>query len=304
MCVFLGRQGPPRPARRCISENKHVFLFSTTHAHIRARGPPPRQVAERGASKPQTHTTRRSLYSPIARASRARSCERPPSVGSEGAAWRAKRRGEKDREHVRIADRNKGNSGLPVASPHAACATPCAVCVTRPLFLRAPRPPAISGSGANGARARAEQGGGGREAQDGRSREPGPRVPRARGARTPHAPRASRRALRAPCARAWCARPGARRSEGDARAKRRNRTQQRQNRATNRRAKYGPRAPRALGARIPYAPCASRRASRAPRARSRCARPRRRATEREKNRREESTTRATSVLNCGGENHL
>ena len=102
-CVcFLGRQGPPRPARRRTSENKHVFMFPTTHAHICARGPP-RQVAERGANKPQTHTTRRSLYSQIARASRARSCECAPSAGSEGAARRTARR-EKKRQRTR-ADR-------------------------------------------------------------------------------------------------------------------------------------------------------------------------------------------------------
>ena len=37
LCVFLGRQGPPRPANRRISENKNVFLFSTTHTRIYAR---------------------------------------------------------------------------------------------------------------------------------------------------------------------------------------------------------------------------------------------------------------------------
>ena len=76
--------------------------------------------------------------------------------------------------------------------------------------------------------------------------------------------RAVRYVRRAPARSAHA--PGARRSEGEARAKRRNGTAEAE--PTNRRAKYGPRAPRALGARIPYAPCASRRASRAPRARS------------------------------------
>ena len=47
-------------------------------------------------------------------------------------------------------------SGLPVASPHAACAAPRAACVAHPLVVRAPCPPAVSGSGAKGAGARAE----------------------------------------------------------------------------------------------------------------------------------------------------
>ena len=89
-----------------------------------------------------------------------------------------------------------------MASPHAACAAPCAACVARPLVMRAPCPPAVSGSGAKGAGARAEQG----EAQDGCSREHGPRAPRAPGARNRHAPCVSRRALCESRTRGWSVR--------------------------------------------------------------------------------------------------
>ena len=111
-----------------------------------------------------------------------------------------------------------------MASPHAACATPCAACVTRPLVLRAPRPPAVSGSGANGAGARAEQG----EAP-GKPRTAVPANPdrelrgrAALGLPTRRARRAVRYVRRAPARSAHA--PGARRSEGEARAKRRNGT--------------------------------------------------------------------------------
>ena len=199
-----------------------------------------------------------------------------------------------------------------MASPHAACATPCAACVTRPLVLRAPCPPAVSGSGANGAGARAEQGGG-REAQDGHSREPRPRAPRARGARTPHAPRASRRALRAPRARAWCARP----RRAAERGKGARETAQRDSRGRTERPTGARNTDREFRGRsaLGFPTCRARRvARRVRRAPARDARApagvradqgsaARGATEREKKRGEESTTRATSVLDYGGENH-
>ena len=82
-------------------------MFCATQAHTSARPAAPSRGTRRKQTA-NTHTTRRSLYSQIARASRARSCERPPSAGSEGAARRTVRRGAKDREHARTANRDKG----------------------------------------------------------------------------------------------------------------------------------------------------------------------------------------------------
>ena len=200
-----------------------------------------------------------------------------------------------------------------MASPHAACATPRTACVARPLVLRAPRPPAVSGSGANGAGARAEQG----EAP-GKPRTAVPANPdrelRGRGALglpTRRARRAVRYVHRAPARGAHA--PGARRSEGEARAKRRNgnsrgRTErptgaQNTDRELRGRSALGfpTRRARRVARRVRRAPArdapppAGVRADQGSAARG--------ATEREKKRGEESTTRATSVLDCGGENH-
>jgi hypothetical protein len=228
VCVcFLGRQGPPRPARRRTSGGETRFLCFSPHKRTRAHGPP-RQVAERGANKPQTHTQRAAHSTLRSRVRRVPArASAPPRRGAreQRGAQRGEERKTENTRGLRTATKE---SGLPVAPPHAACATPRAACVARPLVARAPRPPAVSGSGAKGAGARAEQG----EAQDGRfDCEHGPRAPRARGARTPHAPRASRRALRAPRARAWCARP--RRAAERGRGARE--TTQRDSRATTKR---------------------------------------------------------------------
>ena len=266
VCVLLGRQGPSRTARRRASENKHVAFCFPPHARIYARAA--RRAKSRNEAQANHKHTQRAAHSTLR--SRVRRvparASAPPQRGAR--EQRGTQRGEeKNTENTRGPRTTTKESGLPVASPHAACATPCAACVSRPLVLRAPRPPAVSGSGANGAGARAEQGGG--QGSLGRP-FPRTRTTSSEGARRSDSPRAARVAPFA----TWTARPRVVRmppARGGARERRaRNGAtgQQRQNRAINRRAKHGPRAPRALGARILYAPCASHRASRAPCARS------------------------------------
>ena len=202
MCVLqVARARQGRPGDALAGGN--TFPVFSPHTHTHAHGPP-RQVAERGANKPKTHTMRRSLYSQIARASRARSCEHASSAGSEGAAWRAEMRGEKDREHGRTANRDKGKRTSRSAPARRVRHTARRVRRAPARCVRASPAGGFMERSAKGVGARAEQGGAPRTAV---SREHGPRAPRARGARTPHALRASRRELRAPRAREWHARP-------------------------------------------------------------------------------------------------
>ena len=197
VCVwFLDRQGPPRPARRRTSGKKLDFpVLRNTSAHERA--------ARRAKSRNEAQTNHKHTRSAAPTLLSDRGCVVCPLArarllgGERGSS--AARSEERKAENTREPRTATKESGLPLASPHAACAAPRAACVARPFVVRTPRPPAVSGSGANGAGARGA-GGSPREAQDGRSRQPGPRTPRARGARTPtrRARRVARRMRRAP----------------------------------------------------------------------------------------------------------
>ena len=79
LCVFLGRQGPPRPARRRTRGKNATFLFCATQAHARARPAAPSRGTRRNQTA-NTHAARRQLYSQIVRASCARSRERASSA--------------------------------------------------------------------------------------------------------------------------------------------------------------------------------------------------------------------------------
>ena len=84
-----------------------IFTLCATQAHTSARPAAPSR-GTRHKQTTNTHAARRQLFSQIAGASCARSRGRASSAGSEGAARRAVRRGAKDREHARTANRDKG----------------------------------------------------------------------------------------------------------------------------------------------------------------------------------------------------
>ena len=167
---------------------KDVSVLRHTHAHAARPAAPSRGTRRKQTTN--THAARRQLYSQIARASHARSRERASSAGSEGAARRAVRRGAKDKEHARTANRDEGNRtslGVP-----ARCVRRISRRV-RHVLVRGARAPPAGGLGerSEGSRSARVSRGGLRTVV---SRAHGPRAPRVRGARTPHAPRVT------PCA--------------------------------------------------------------------------------------------------------
>ena len=183
VCVyFKGRQGPPRPARRRTSGENTLFLFSRhTHTHTRAA----RRAKSRNEVQTNHKHTQRAAHSTLR--SRVRRvpahASAPPRRRAKEQRGASERRGEKDREHARTANRDKGKRTFRSAPARRVRHT---ACVARPLVVRAPRPPAVSGSGAKGAGARTEQG----EAQDGRF--PRTRTASSEGARRSDSLRAAR----------------------------------------------------------------------------------------------------------------
>jgi len=246
--------------------------------------------------------------SQIARASCARSCERASSARSEGAARRAVRRGAKDREHARTANRDKGKRTSRSAPARRVRHTARRV---RRTPARCARASPAGGLGERSEGSRSARGAGG---SPGRPFRPRTRTASSEGARRSDSPRAARVA---PCAMCT-ARPRVVRTppaRGGARERRA------RNDATRQQSDHPSDQPAceiqtvsSEGARRSDFPHAARVASRVACA----ARPlvmrapppacgwiegAPRAERRNERREEKSTTRATSLLDCGGENH-
>ena len=266
MCVFFRSPGPAKAGQATHWRQKTRFSCFAPHKRTRARGPP-RQVAERGAKKhkhtrsatPALLSDRACVVCPLARA-------RLLGGKRGSSAARSEERSERQRTRADREPRQR-KADFP----------------WRPRTPRAPhRAPRASRARSFCARLARRRSRGAERTEQERARSrgkpqgsPGRPFPRTRtasseGARRSDSPRAARVVLCATCtARPRVVRtPPARGGARERRARNGATGQQRQNRATNRPAKHRPRAPRALGARIPHAPCASRRASRAPRTRS------------------------------------